>query len=145
MSISRLALGLYFASISCLAGQSSLIGQVKDRGFIRGCSWQATASSLKDGVIFLAERDESKIIMNIDGADVQLQVAEKSGRLKARGDVLERTYVAPGIKVKARYKVTSDCSGSTNEACEVIGFTATFNVSKSGQSQTIQAAGESGC
>jgi hypothetical protein len=145
MNNTRLPLGLFFASISCLAGQPSLIGEVQDRGIIRGCSWHATASSLKNGVIFLAERDESIIIMNIDAADVRLQVTEKSGKLQARGDVLERTYVAPGITVKARYIVTSDCSASASEACEVIGFTATFKVSKSGQFQTIQASGESGC
>lgn len=132
-------------SVSCLAGQAELIAKVRDQGFVRGCSWTATAPSLGNGVIFLAERDESKIIMNIDGADVQLEVLKKSGKLQVEGDVLERTYGAPGIEVKARYKVTYDCSASASESCEVTEFTATFQVRKDGRTQTIQAAGSSGC
>jgi hypothetical protein len=131
--------------VACLAAQSGLIAQINDQNVIRGCSWSASAPSLGRELIFLAERDESKVIMNIDGTDVQLAVLKKSGKLQAIGDVLERTYGAPGIEVKARYKVTSDCSGNASEACEVTGFTVTFEVTKNGRSQTVQAAGESGC
>jgi len=140
----KLALTIGFP-VACVAAQPELVAEVRDQHIIRGCSWSASAPSLGRGLIFLAERDESKIIMNIDGTDVQLTVLKKSGKLQAIGDVVERTYGAPGIEVKARYKVTSDCSGSSSEACEVTGFKATFKVSKNGQTQTIQASGESGC
>jgi hypothetical protein len=43
------------------------------------------------------------------------------------------------------YKVTSDCSKSPSEACEVTRFTAIFEVRKNGRTQIVQAAGESGC
>ncbi len=141
----RLPLIFLFVSAGVLAGQAALVGQIKQQNVIRGCALTASSTVVGGGLILLAERDESQVIMNIDGVDVQLKVVGKSGKLQVVGDVLERIYRAPGIEVKARYKVTADCSASTSESCEVTGFTVTFDVSKDGRMQAIQAVGESGC
>jgi hypothetical protein len=117
---------------------------------IRGCSWQAwtaTPSSARGGspFIFLADRNDSRAVMNIDGSDVALKVEGKSGPLPKIGDVIERRYGAPGIEVKATYKITSDCSESRNESCEVSGYSVTLEVTKDGRTQVVQAMGAVGC
>jgi len=103
------------------------------------------APSIGGGYIFLAEWDESKILMNIDGQDVSLQVIGDADKRPSRSSSMIKTYRAPGIDVRATYTVTWDCSQSDSESCEVTKFNATYEVRKDDRSQTIQATGTVGC
>jgi hypothetical protein len=133
------------ASVGLAADSRGLISTLKNQGAIRGCQWNATAPSIGPGYIFLAEWDESKILMNIDGADVPLQVVGEVDKRPIKGTRMIKAYRAPGIEVKATYTVTWDCSQSDNESCEVTRYNATYEVSKGSQTQTVEASGEVGC
>jgi len=136
-------------SVALSADATPLVAPLIKQDAIRGCSWQAwipTPSSTGAApLIFLADRDDSRAVMNVDGSDVVLKVEGKSGPLPKIGDVIERKYGAPGIEIKATYKVTSDCSESPNESCEVSGYSVTLEVKKDGRTQVVQAKGAVGC
>ncbi len=82
--------------------------------------------------------------MNIDGSDVELALASEHGTLKNVGDVLERTFKAHGVLVKAKYRVIWTCPKG-DDSCEVTRFTVLFNVSKGSKKQTLRATGDFGC
>jgi hypothetical protein len=136
-------------SVALSAAATPLVAPLIKQDAIRGCSWQAwipTPSSPRTApFIFLADRDDSRAVMNVDGSDVFLKVEGKSGPLPKVGDVIERKYGAPGIEVKATYKVTSDCSDSPNESCEASGYSVTLEVKKDGGTRVVQAMGAVGC
>jgi hypothetical protein len=121
------------------------IAPLEDQDAIRGCAWYSTAPSIGEGYIFLAEWDEPEALMNIDGVDVSLQVIGDVATRPTRSGSLVKNYRAPGIDVQGTYTVTWDCSQSDSESCEVTKYRATYEVSKNGLSQTLQATGEVGC
>jgi hypothetical protein len=134
------------------AEPNALVGVVKDQRAIQGCTWSAwipskspSSSRIGEGLIFLADRDDSKAVMNIGGHDVTLVVEGTSSRLPVKGEVLKRTYRAPGIEVRAEYTTTADCSTSNNEACEVSAYSVRFEVQQGGQTQVVSAVGTVGC
>ena len=132
-------------SASVIAAETAhLVAPLDDQQTIDGCSWSASAAGVGDGFVFLAEYDESRIVMNIGGSDVQLKLVEAKGQLKKVGDVLNRTFKAGDITVDARYTATWVCTEGS-ESCETTKFAVTFRVSKGGQSETVQATGHVGC
>lgn len=94
---------------------------------IDGCSWSASSPSLGSGFIHLAERDDSVVIMRIDGVNVELQLVEARGKLD-----------------KARYVATWVCH-ENNEFREVTRCPVRFEVSNGQRSQVIEATGDVGC
>jgi hypothetical protein len=92
----------------------------------------------------LAEYDESRIVMNISGSDIELKVANGQGQLKKVGDVLERTFTAGDVTVRARFTATWVCP-EDSESCETTKFSVTFKVAKGAQSEAVNAEGNVGC
>ena len=121
-----------------------LVGPLKDQHAIDGCAWSASAPTVGPGLVFLGESDDSLSLMNIGGSDVALALASEHGTLKNVGDVLERTFNAHGVWVKAKYRVTWTCPKG-DDSCEVTRFTVSFNVSKGSKQQTVRATGDVGC
>jgi len=118
-----LALLLGPVSVVLSADVAPVVAPLNNQNAIRGCSWRAwisTPSSSPEmpSFILIADRDDSRAIMNIDGSDVVLKVDGKSGPLPSIGDVIERGYNAPGIEVNAIYTVTSDCSKPSMSTAE---------------------------
>jgi hypothetical protein len=126
------------------SGAANLVAPLKNQQTIDGCSWSASAATIGDGFVFLAEYDESRIVMNIGGSDVELRLAEARGQLTKVGDVSERKFVSGDVTVSARYKVTWVCP-EDSDSCEVTKFDVTFLVKKGAQSETVDAAGSVGC
>lgn len=133
-------------SLAVAADESAtLVAPLQNQSAIRGCSWTASAPVLGEGFVFLAEYDDSEILMNIDGSDVALELIDETGSLKL-GEVLHRNYRGPGIAVSASYTSTWNCSMvPESESCEVTKFSATFEVKKNERTQIVQATGEVGC
>lgn len=117
---------------------------LKDQHAIDGCSWSASAPALGNGLVFLAEYDESRVLMNIDGSDMELTLVEAQGELRDVGDVAERTFTSGEVTVRARYTVTWTCP-QEDESCEVTRYSAEFTVDKDGRSETLSATGDVGC
>jgi hypothetical protein len=131
-------------SAPCAA--SDLVGILKNQGAIDGCSWSATAEPFGKAFIFLAEYDESVVIMNIGGKDVHLVAEPKrsTARFGKVGSRLSRTYTAPGILVKAVYTATWVCPAN-DESCEVTKFEVVFTVEAGAASQVVEGRGDVGC
>lgn len=133
----------------CAAGieaaeQPPLLAQLQNQDRVQGCAWLASAPSLGEGYMFMAEYDDSAAWMNIAGDDVVLELVEERGKLQSVGDVMERTYRAPGVDVLGRYEVTWVCPADT-ESCEVTRFGATFEVTTADHIQIVAASGAMGC
>jgi hypothetical protein len=99
---------------------------------------------LGNDLVYLAELDDSRSLMRIDGASVEFKLVEKKGSLNRVGDTLEKTYRSGVIQVKARYVATWVCP-KNDESCEVTKYSVTFEISKGDQKQTIEAIGDVGC
>lgn len=148
MRFARLIISLVFlltyGSTLSSAESTHLVAPLKNQGAIDGCSWSASSLSLGSGDIFISEYDDSRSLMNIDGSDVELVMATSQGKLEEIGDILERTYRAEGVSVKARYRATSVCADD-DEHCEITEYNAIFDVSKGSKRQVVQATGDVGC
>ena len=121
-----------------------MVGLLTDQGAIDGCAWSASSKAMGHGLVFLAEYDASKALMNIDGSDTAFKLVSVHGSLKKVGDVLEKTFRSGGVLVKARYKATRVCP-KDSESCEVTNYAVTFDVSKGVQRQVVNATGDVGC
>ena len=126
------------------ATPNHLVVPLKDQHAIDGCAWSASAPTVGSGFVFLGEIDDSRSLMNIGGSDVDLALTSEHGTLKKVGDVLERTFKAQGVLVRAKYRVTWICPKG-DDSCEVTRFNVSFNVSKGSKQQTVRATGEVGC
>lgn len=126
------------------AEQQPLLAELENQDRVPGCAWLASAPSLGDGYMFMAEYDDSAAWMNIEGEDTVLEFVEERGTLQSVGDVMERTYKAAGVDVLARYEVTWVCPADT-ESCEVTRFGATFEVTTADRIQIVAASGATGC
>jgi hypothetical protein len=126
--------------------QERLIGTLRDQRVVEGCSWTASSEGVGPGFILLAERDESLVVMNIDGSDVRLTLGDGSGRgYPSRvGDRVTKVYTAPGIRVEAAYTATWTCPPAA-EGCEVTRFDVTFVVKRGDRTETVPATAEVGC
>lgn len=143
----RIALGvLVFASCAAIAADTGLVSPLKEQDAIRGCAWSASSSEVGPGFMFLAELDESKVLMRIDGADTVLTAVgpRPSRALNKVGDKLARTYKAGDISVTATYTATWVCPDG-DEGCEVTKYDVTFTVSRGARMQTVRASGDVGC
>ena len=97
-----------------------------------------------EGFIYLAELDDSRSMMRIDGTNVELRLVEKKGTLDKVGGVLEKTYRSGSIQVKARYVATRVCP-ENDAGCEVTKYSVSFEVSKGARTQVVKATGDVGC
>lgn len=97
--------------------------------------------------MFLAEYDQSRVPMNIDGVDTELQLISTRGDLRRAGSILTRVYRSrKGAVVYGTYRATWLCPlGDTEDPCEVNRFDATFEVTTGTRRQTVHAQGEVGC
>jgi hypothetical protein len=129
-----------------LQSQPRLVGTLHDPGVVRGCSWTATSADIGSGLIFLAEYDESLIVMNIDGRDIHLSRDPSSGagRPSRIGDRVVKLYTAESVRVETTYTTTWVCPPDT-EGCEVTRFDVTFVVKRGDQIETVKAVGGVGC
>jgi hypothetical protein len=121
-----------------------LVAPLTDQQLIAGCSWTASAPTLGAGYIFMADYDDSKILMNIDGSDTSLVAVNEYIPMRDVGDMVLRTYRADGIEVQARYQATWVCPAGA-EGCEVTEFDATYEVRKGARTQLVEASGALGC
>lgn len=126
--------------------QQPLVGALRDPGLIDGCSWSASSAEIGSGFVFLAEYDESVVVMNIDGTDVRLTLdaSSGSGYPSRVGDRVTKLYTAASIRVEATYTTTWVCPPNT-ESCEVTKFDVTFVVKRGNQTETVKATGAVGC
>jgi hypothetical protein len=138
-----IALGISATQVACAA---DLLGTLKSQDAIDGCSWSASAPSIGEGFIFLAEYDQSQVLMSIAGSDVTLKrdPALARGKLAKVGSQLSEVYISPGIRVEALFEVTSACRASDAE-CEDTRFRVTFKVRRGADSQTVRGTGDVGC
>ena len=141
--ISLMVLLTYGGTVSS-SESTHLVAPLENQGAIDGCSWSASSKALGRGDIFISEYDDSRSLMNIDGSDVELVMATSHGDLEQVGDILERTYRAEGVLVRARYRATSVCADD-DEHCEITEYEAIFDVSKGSKRQVVQATGDVGC
>jgi S-formylglutathione hydrolase FrmB len=132
--------GLYTAAQQ----PARIVSPLANQAAIRGCAWTASAPALGPGYVFLAERDDSEILMNVDGVDVQFELTGANGSLVQVGDVMDKWYRATGVDVLARYAATQVCPADA-EGCENTRFGATFIVRQGARIQTVSATGEVGC
>lgn len=136
---------LVFAAGVQAAEQAPLLAELQDQSRVRGCAWLASATSLGNGYMFIAEYDDSAAWMNIGGSDTQLAFIAERGSLKRVGDVLERSYRAPGVEVLARYSATWVCPADGEESCEVTRYAVMFEVATPDRIQIVDGAGAVGC
>ena len=134
----------------CLSGElrpSKILAPLHDQTAIDGCSWSASSSRVGKGFIFLAEYDQSRVLMNIDGKDIELKRISTSGHLNKLGGVATAVYRSKqGAVVYATYKTTWVCpKDDTSESCEVTRFNATYEISTGTRHQIINATGDVGC
>jgi len=134
----------------CLSGDlrpSKILAPLHDQSAIDGCSWSASSNRVGKGVVFLAEYDQSRVLMNIDGKDTELKAISTSGHLRKLGSVATAVYRSKkGAVVFATYRTTWLCpKDDASEACEVTRFDATYEVSTGTRHQTINATGDVGC
>lgn len=131
---------------ACLAAERNIVAPLADSSAIGGCSWIAHSAALGKGYVFLAKYDLSRILMNIDGADIKLELVSTEGRLDTLGSVLNMVYRTEGVVVRASYTATWVCPETNqSESCEVTRFDATYEVSKGSRRQLVHAIGEVGC
>jgi hypothetical protein len=133
------------ATATELQSQKRLVGTLRDQRAVQGCSWAASSADVGSGFVFLAERDDSLIVMNIDGMDVRLALDPRSGTglLSRVGDRLTKVYTAGSVRVHATYTATWTCPNV--EGCEVTRFDVTFVVERGSETETVEGIGEVGC
>jgi hypothetical protein len=139
--------GLVSSAASAYAAQrNSLVGVLKAQNGIDGCSWSASSRAVGKGFVFLAEFDESVVIMNIRGNDVRLRLdaSLSNGDLNRVGHRMSRRFVSDSLRVDASYLATWVCP-KDSESCEVTKFNVTFVVHDRGETQTLRASGDVGC
>lgn len=134
----------------CLGGESrpgELLAPLHHQSAIDGCAWSASSTRLGKGFIFLAEHDQSRVLMNIGGTDTELRLVSTQGHLKELGSVATAMYRSKkGAVVYATYRTTWLCpEDDTSESCEVTRFNATYEVSTGTRRQTVHATGDVGC
>jgi hypothetical protein len=144
-ALASIAVVILACSITNVFG-ANLVGKLNDPNAIEGCGWDATSNSLGNAVIFLAEYDESVIIMNINRKDVHLKLdpRQTTGNINKVGDRLTSVYTAPGIIVKAVYTVTSTCP-ENDDSCEVTEFDVVYTARAGNVSEVVKGHGEVGC
>ena len=132
----------------CLSGElrpAKLLAPLQDQTIIDGCSWSASSSRIGDGYIFLAEYDQSRVLMNIDGTDTELRLVSSRGDLSKVGGIATDTYRSQqGVVVYATYRATWTCPAD-NDSCEVTRYDATFEVTTRTRRQVVHATGAVGC
>ena len=146
-------LALAILCLAPVAGESSelvnakLLSPLKDDGGINGCSWSASAPNIGKGFIFLAEYDQSKVRMNLNGRDTELQMVSSHGYLKDLGSVMTAVYRSEsGAVVYGTFRTTWLCpKDGTDESCEVTKFNATFEATTGTRRQVVHAKGDVGC
>ena len=134
----------------CLSGElrpSQILAPLHDQTAIDGCSWSVSSNRIGKGFIFLAEYDQSRVLMNIGGKDTELKRISTRGHLRSLGSVATAVYRSKkGAVVYATYQATWLCpKDDTSESCEVTRFTATYEISTGTRHQTINATGDVGC
>ena len=129
-----------------LRAQQALVGTLQDPRVVRGCSWSASAAALGAGPVFLAEYDESLIVMNIGGSDVRLELDATSGAGYPRrvGERVTKIYTSGAVRVDATYTAVWVCPPG-QEGCEVTRFDVTFIVRRGDRVETVSATAEVGC
>jgi hypothetical protein len=127
--------------------QQPLVGPLRDQRVVEGCSWSASSADVGPGFMFLAEYDQSLIVMNIDGTDVRLTLDPRSapGYPSRVGDRVTKVYTAGSIRVEATYETTWVCPPNAEGGCEVTRFDVTFVVKRDGRTETVHAIGDVGC
>ena len=149
ISASILAIAMLTSTV-CLSGEprpEKLLAPLHDQSAIDGCSWSASSANVGKGFIFLAEHDQSRVLMNISGTDTELRLISTRGHLKKLGSVATAVYRSKiGAVVYATYRTTWLCpKDDTSESCEVTKFNATFEVSTGTKRQMVNATGDVGC
>ncbi len=150
MTMQRMACFLFFmlaaTTAADLQSQTRLVGTLRDPAVVRGCSWTASSTDIGSGLIFLAEYDESLIVMNINGTDIRLSrdPSSAAGRPTSVGDRVVKVYTAESARVETTYTATWVCPPDT-EGCEVTRFDVTFVVKRGDQIETVEAVGAVGC
>jgi len=126
--------------------QERLIGALRNQHIIDGCAWSASSTDVGPGFILLAEYDESIVVMNIGGMDVQLALdpSSETGAPSRVGERRTKVYTALTVRVEATYTTTWVCPPG-QEGCEVTKFDVTFRVRRGDQIETVEAVGEVGC
>jgi len=145
--LSSLTLAACFTAASAAHSEpSSIVGVLKGQDAIDGCSWSAEAPAIGKGLFFLAEYDQSDVLMNLLGADVHLKrdTASTRGALKKLGETLREVYEGPGIRVEVTYIATGLC-GPKDTECEDTKFKAVFEVHAGDREQKVVATGDVGC
>jgi len=137
---------LFAAAATAHSAPSSIVGVLKDQAAIDGCSWSAEAPAIGKGLFFLAEYDQSDVLMNLLGADVHLKrnTASSRGALKRLGETLREVYEGPGIRVEVSYTAIGIC-GPKDTECEDTQFKAVFKVHADEREQMVVATGDVGC
>ena len=135
------------AGISGDLRPANLVSPLRDQSAIDGCSWSASSDRIGKGYIFLAEYDQSKVLMNIDGVDTELKRISTRGHLKRIGSVLTDVYRSKaGAVVYGTYRTTWLCpEDDTDESCEVTKFKVTFEVTTGTRRQVVHTKGDVGC
>ncbi len=125
--------------------ETRLLAPLHNQSAIDGCSWSASSRSVGKGYIFLAEYDQSKILMNIGGVDTDLRLISSRGNLSRLGGVATDVYRSQsGTVVYATYRTTWRCPVG-RESCEVTRFDATYEVTTGSRRQVVHGTGAVGC
>ena len=135
---------------TCISGElrpANLVSPLRDQSAIDGCSWSASSSRIGKGYIFLAEYDQSRLLMNIDGVDTELRRISTLGDLKRIGSVMTDVYRSKkGAVVYSTYRTTWLCPvDGTEESCEVTRFDVTFEITTGTRRQVVHTKGDVGC
>lgn len=135
---------------TCISGElqpAKLVSPLREQSAIDGCSWSASSSRIGKGYIFLAEYDQSRVLMNIDGVDTELQRISTHGDLNEIGSVMTDVYRSrKGAVVYGTYRTTWLCPvDGTGEFCEVTRFDVTFEVTTGTRRQIVHTKGDMGC
>ncbi|MCD9030110.1 hypothetical protein LDO26_18150 [Luteimonas sp. BDR2-5] len=147
ISLPLLAIALLTPAV-CRSGEprsTNLIAPLHDQSAINGFSWRASSTHAGEGFIFLAEYDQSRVLMNIGGTDTELTPISTRGHLKGLGSVETSMYRSKnGAVVYATYLASWLCPKGS-DSCEVTKFNATYEVSTGTRHQIINATGDVDC
>nr|CAS02448.1 putative integron gene cassette protein [uncultured bacterium] len=125
--------------------EARLLAPLHNQSAVDGCSWSASSRGVGKGYIFLAEYDQSKILMNIGGVDTDLRLISSRGNLSRLGSVATDVYRSQaGTVVYATYRTTWRCPVG-QESCEVTRFDATYEVTTGSRRQVVHGTGAVGC
>ena len=135
---------------ACISGElrpAKVLSPLRDQSAIDGGSWSASSRAIGKGYIFLAEYDQSRVLMNLDGVDTELQRTSTHGNLKRIGSVMTDVYRSKkGAVVYGTYRTTWLCPlNGTGDSCEVTKFDVTFEVTTGTRRQIVHTEGSVGC